>query len=145
MAKSSAKTKPTTISVATYIAKQRDPQTRADCKALVRLMRKVTGKSAKVWAPGMIGFGRYHYRYPSGREGDCFLVGFKPRQGQLSLYVMAGFGGSAALLRKLGKHKKSVSCLYVKRLADINLAVLEKLLRVSVREVKRRYPDEKKA
>lgn len=142
-AKSSAKTKPSRMSVATYIAKQRSPETRADCRALVRLMRKVTGASAKVWAPGMIGFGSYHYRYPSGHEGDCFLTGFKPRQGQLSLYIMAGFAGSAALLRKLGKHKRSVSCLYVKRLADIDLPVLEQLVRRSVREIKRRHPDKK--
>ena len=141
MAKHAAKTKATRASVAAFIAKQRDPQVRADCRTLARIMRKVTGKPGRMWGPDIVGFGKYHYRYASGHEGDCCLAGFSPRQGKLSIYILAGFDGSAKLLRDLGKHKRSVACLYVKRLGDIDLKVLERLVRGSVRTMQKRYPD----
>lgn len=140
MAKYAAKTRVTRASVAGFIGKQRDPATRADCRTLVRLLRKATGKPARMWGPAIVGFGKYHYRYASGHEGDSCLAGFSPRKGQLSIYVLAGYAGEAALLRKLGKHKRSVACLYVKRLADIDLKVLEQMVRRSVRATKKRYP-----
>jgi len=140
MAKHAAKTRVTRASVAAFFAKQRDPETRADCRSLARVMREVTGAPARMWGPSIVGFGKYHYRYASGHEGDSCLAGFSPRKGQLSIYVVAGFDGSAALLRKLGKHKRSVACLYVKRLADIDLKMLEQLVRRSVRELKQRHP-----
>lgn len=141
MAKYVPKTRATRASVAAFVAKQRDPQVRDDSRTLVRIMRRVTGKPARMWGPSIVGFGKYHYRYASGHEGDSCLAGFAPRKGQLTIYLLAGFTGSAALLRKLGKHKRTVACLHVKRLADIDLNVLERLLRGSVREVKKRYPD----
>lgn len=140
MAKQAAKTRVTRASVGTFIAKQRDPQVRNDCRTLSRLMRKVTGAPARMWGPSIVGFGQFHYRYASGHEGDSCLTGFSPRKGQLSVYVLAGFDGSATLLRELGKHRRAVACLYIKRLADIDLRVLERLLRGSVRAMKKRHP-----
>ncbi len=121
------KTKPTKMSVAAFIDALADPTGRADAKALVKLMQSVAGEKPKMWGPSIIGFGSYHYRYESGREGDMPLIGFSPRKAATVLYNMIGFSDSAALLAKLGKHTTGKGCLYIKKLADVDQKVLQAL------------------
>jgi hypothetical protein len=130
------KTKRTKASVAAFVAAIEDEGRRRDCKRLVALMKKVTKSEPAMWGPSIVGFGTYHYEYPSGREADWFLAGFSPRKQALTLYVMAGFTGYADLMQKLGKHKAGKSCLYVKSLDDLDLDVLEELVRRSVRHMR---------
>jgi len=101
---------------------------------LVRIMASATGSKPKMWGSSIVGFGSYHYRYASGREGDWFTTGFSPRKQNLTLYVMGGLSGYASLLKKLGKHSTGKGCLYVKRLEDIHLPTLTKLIQVSVKQ-----------
>ena len=126
------KTKPTAVSVEAFLDRIADETRRADCKTLVKVMKRVTGAKPVMWGPSIVGFGSYHYKYASGHEGDACLVGFAPRKSEISLYIMSGFAGREALLEKLGKHKAAKACLYVKKLADVDLAVLEELVRRSV-------------
>jgi hypothetical protein len=135
-----AKTKATKESVDDFIKKVEGEQTREDCRELVRIMKKVTGYPATMWGPGIIGFGTYHYKYDSGHEGDACLAGFAPRKGKISLYVMAGANNHTDLLGKLGKHKAAKGCIYIKKLEDIDTAVLEKLVKNSVDYLKKMYP-----
>lgn len=109
-----------------------DEGKRKDSLALMKMMQRITGEAPKMWGGSIVGFGDYHYKYESGREGDWFLTGFSPRKQALSLYIMSGFEGHAALLAELGKFKTGKSCLYVKRLDDVDLKVLETLIRKSV-------------
>lgn len=132
------KTTQTGASVEEYIANIADEGRRADCAALAKLMSAVTRKPPKMWGPAIVGFGQYHYKYDSGREGDMCLAGFSSRKADLTVYVFTE--GQDALLAKLGKHKRSKACLYLKRLADVDQAVLKKIIAASVAEVKRRYP-----
>jgi hypothetical protein len=134
------KTKPTEITVDSFLDNIVDEKARGDCYAIIKLMENVTGEKPKMWGPGIVGFGKYHYKYDSGHEGDICLTGFSPRKGNLSLYVLAGFEGQAALLAKLGKHKAGKACLYVKKLDDIDLDVLKSLIRGSVSFLKKKYP-----
>jgi len=136
-----AKTKATRASVDKYIAAIGDEPRRDDCRALVRLMTRVTKEPPAMWGPSIVGFGSYHYRYASGHEGSSCLAGFAPRKGDISIYVTSGFEGKEALLARLGKHKTGKVCLYVKRLADIDLDTLETLVERSVAEMRRRHPD----
>jgi hypothetical protein len=122
------KTQATTASADAFVGAIPDSGLRADCEALLRLMRKATGQEPVMWGPAMVGFGRYGYTYDSGRSGEWFAVGFSPRKANLTLYLMAGFDRHMALLGRLGKHSVSKSCLYVKQLADVDLAVLEQLV-----------------
>jgi hypothetical protein len=131
------KTKPTDDSVDAFLAGIPDETRRKDCLTLLKIMKKVTRARPKMWGPSIVGFGSYHYKYESGREGDWFLVGFSPRKRDLSLYIMAGVERYGALLKKLGKHKTGKACLYVSKLADIDLTVLEQLLRESVARLKK--------
>ena len=133
------KTKPTAEGVDAYIAKIADEQRRKDCKALVALMKKVTKAKPVMWGPSIVGFGKYHYKYASGHEGDSCLVGFASRKADLSIYVMSAFTGRAGLLKKLGKHKSAKACLYVKKLDDVDLGVLEEIVRRSVDYVRKTY------
>lgn len=133
------KTQATAASVDAYLAAIADERRRADCERLVDLMRKVTGCAPVMWGPGIVGFDRYHYRYESGREGDMCVTGFSSRKTDLSIYLISESPGQPALLARLGKHKMGKSCLGVKRLADIDLQVLERLVAESVAETKRRY------
>jgi len=135
------KTKATGASVDSYIDAIGDEQRRDDCRTLVKLMSKITGEPPVMWGTGIVGFGNYHYRYASGHEGDSCLSGFASRKGDISIYVTAGFAGREPLLAKLGKHKTGKVCLYIKRLADIDLRKLESIVEDSVAEMKRRYPD----
>jgi hypothetical protein len=132
------KTKPTKVSVAAFIDGLTDQTKRADAKAIVKLMQRATGEKPKMWGPSIIGFRSYHYEYESGREGDVPVVGFSPRKPATVLYIHRGFTGADALLGKLGKHTSAKSCLYVKKLADVDQKVLEALVVKSVAAVRAR-------
>ncbi len=122
------KTRPTAVRVDDFIAGLEKPVRRADAAVLREMMERVTGKPATMWGPTIIGFGAYHYRYESGHEGDACQVGFAPRAANLVLYV-GGFPEYDRLLEKLGKHKRSKACLYLNKLADVDLGVLEEIVR----------------
>lgn len=133
------KTKVTAASPAKFIDAIADEVRREECRALAKFMRKVTGSAPNMWDPGIVGFGRYHYVYESGREGDWFLTGFSPRKQALTIYVMGGFRRHGALLKKLGRVKVSQgSCIYVKRLADVDMKVLEQLVAASVKSLQKK-------
>ena len=134
------KTKPTKSSVAAFIDTLTDQTRRADAKALVKLMQSATGEKPKMWGPSIIGFGSYHYKYESGREGDMPLAGFSPRKAATVFYITTEFSESVALLGKLGKHTSGKSCLYVKKLADLDQKVLEALVVKSVATMRARHP-----
>jgi len=135
-----AKTKPEANSAAAFLEAVPDAQRRADGEAVLRMMQSVTGCEPVMWGPAIVGFDRYHYRYDSGHEGDAPIVGFSPRKQALVLYITPGFAGYDALLAKLGRHTTGKSCLYVKRLSDIDAGALEELVRASVAEMRRRHP-----
>jgi Domain of unknown function (DU1801) len=128
---SELKTKKTEQSVDAFLDGLADEGRRVECRTVLELMRKVTGDEPKMWGTSIVGFGSYHYRYASGREGDWFLTGFSPRKQNLTLYVMAGFPRFDDLMQRLGKYKTGKSCLYLRKLEDVDLEVLEELLRAS--------------
>lgn len=134
------KTKATTVSVDQYLETLSDEKVRADCFALTKIMQKVTGLKPLMWGPSIVGFGQYHFKYDSGREGDICLVGFSPRKANITLYVLAGFPGQEDLLKTLGKHKVGKGCLWVKKLDDIRVPVLESLIRQSADFLRKKYP-----
>ena len=134
------KTKPTKLSVPAFIAAVTDATRRADAKALVKLMQSATGEKPKMWGPSIIGFGSYHYKYDSGREGDMPLIGFSPRKAATVLYNMSGFSGSESLRARLGKHTTGKGCLYIKKLDEVDQKVLETLVVKSVGAMRARYP-----
>ncbi len=138
------KTQPTAASVSDFVDTIADPVRRADAKTLVKLMKSATGEKPVMWGPSIIGFGSYHYVYNSGREGDMPLAGFSPRKAATVLYVHTGFPGGDALLEKLGRHTKSKACIYVKKLADVDAAVLEKLVTNSVTAMRKKAGGRKK-
>ena len=124
------------ISVQAYVAALDDEQTAKDSRALIQMMRRITGQAPKLWNVGTIGFGTYHYRYDSGREGDGHTIGFYPRKGKITIYLMDGTKCHSALLARLGKHTTSRVCLYISRLSDVKLPVLEQIVRKSYQNVK---------
>jgi hypothetical protein len=123
----------TRASVSNFLAKVQDKQARADCQTLVKMMQEVTGQKAAMWGPSIVGFGSYHYKYASGREGDMPLTGFSPRKQNLTLYIMGGFDRYESILDELGKFKTGGGCLYLKRLEDVHLPTLKRLIRESVK------------
>ena len=125
------KTRRTGASVGDFLTSVKNKRRREDGFTLLEMMKGITGLEPEMWGPSIIGFGSYHYKYESGREGDIFQTGFSPRKQSLSLYIMDGFDGRDDLLTKLGKHRKSVSCLYVNKLADVNIDVLRELVQRS--------------
>lgn len=133
------KTRATDASVGALLRSIPDDARRQDCLRLLEIMKSVTGDEPKLWGPAMVGFGSYHYRYESGREGDWFVTGFSPRKANLTLYIMAGFDRYAELLERLGTFKTGKSCLYVKKLADVDEAVLTELIAASVEHMRRTY------
>jgi hypothetical protein len=133
------KTRPTESNVRAFLDSIPDAARREDCYALYALMRNTTGVEGCMWGDSIVGFGKYHYVYESGREGDWFLTGFSPRKQNLTLYVMSGFETYQELLMTLGKCKTGSSCLYIKRLSDIDQATLAKMIDDSVRYVKKKY------
>jgi hypothetical protein len=130
------RTKVTKVSPKAFLEKQPDEARRKDCAKIVQIMKKATGEPPRMWGTGMVGFGKYHYRYDSGREGDTFIVGFAPRKTDLTLYLPGAMQKSPGLLGKLGKHKTGKGCLYLERLDDVDLGVLERLIAASVKHVK---------
>lgn len=133
------KTKPTTISVPAFLDACADEARRADAKALAKLMQKVTGNKPSMWGPSIVGFGSHHYIYESGREGDMPIVGFSPRKAANVLYGTIGFAGADALLAKLGKYTTGKGCLYIKKLADVDVKVLETLIKKAVAATRARH------
>lgn len=115
-----------------------DPQVRRDCRVLARMMNRATRAGPEMWGSSIVGFGRYHYRYADGRDAEWMLTGFSPRRRNLTIYIMLGFERYGQLLARLGKHSHGKCCLYVRRLSDLHLPTLEKLIRDSVRELRRR-------
>ncbi len=136
----SAKTRPRDASVDDFIAAVPDPAQRADALAIAGMMGRLTGESPTMWGPTIIGYGRYHYRYESGREGEMCRIGFSPRKGQTVIYVVDGYDDKQALLDRLGKHKTGKACLYIKRLADVDAAVLEEICARSLAVMAEKYP-----
>jgi hypothetical protein len=136
-----AKTRQTKASVAAFLAAIDDPVRRKDCETIAALMQDATGAKPKMWGTSIVGFGSYHYRYASGHEGDSCLTGFSPRKDALTLYLMlGGLDGHSELLKALGKHKASKGCLYIKRLEDVDLGVLRKLVNAAVARLKKAHP-----
>ena len=133
------RTRPTDVSVESHIAAIANEDQRNDAYALVALMRRVTRQEPRMWGPSIVGFGSYHYKYASGHEGDSALAAFAVRGRELVVYIM-GFEGRDVLLARLGKHRIGKVCVYIRRLADIDLKVLETLIAESVANTKRRYP-----
>ena len=133
------KTKPTTENVEKFIQSVDNEQKRADSFELIELMKKVTGKEAEIWGASIIGFGNYHYKYASGHEGDPPLVGFSPRKSAISLYVFTGLNEHENLLEGLGKFTMGKACIYVKKLSDIDLNVLEKIMKETIQFLKNTY------
>lgn len=144
MTKAENKTQATAVSVVEFIAAVPDARRREEAGVIDTMMRRVTGEEPQIWGPSIIGYGRYHYRYDSGREGDMCRVGFSPRKAQLVIYLIADFGArqaeADALFALLGKHSTSVSCLYIKKLADVDMAVLERLVALNRDVMNERYP-----
>lgn len=133
------KTRATKASVTAFMNAIEDRQKRADARKLAAMMRRATGKRARMWGPSIVGYGTYHYKYESGREGDFMVAGFSPRKQALTVYIMAGFGRFDALLKNLGKYKTGKCCLYIKRLSDVDETVLEKLIVESVKYMRKNY------
>jgi len=139
MAKNENKTTETNASVDDFLNKVADEKKRADSFEIKAMMERLTGHPAKMWGPAIVGFGVYHYKYDSGREGDFLKVGFSPRAQNLTLYIMPGFGRYEELMQKLGKYKTGKSCLYVKKLEDIDKSVLEELIKESYSYMTEKY------
>jgi hypothetical protein len=129
------KTKPTEQSVTDFLNKIPDAERREDCFTVAKLMEEITGSKPKMWGPSIVGFGSFHYKYASGREGDWLVIGFSPRKQDLTLYIMMGFEKHGALMKQLGKHKTGKSCLYIKKLSDIHLPILKKLIKASQKDL----------
>ena len=134
------KTKPTKVSAERHIAAIANEEQRNDARTLVALMRRVTRQEPRMWGPSIVGFGSYHYKYASGHEGESALAAFAARGSELVVYIEAGFEDRDALLANVGKHKTGKVCVYIRRLANVDLKVLETLVARSVAETRRRYP-----
>ena len=131
------KTKVNKVNVDKFLKSVKDEQKREDCYKVLEIMKKTTKAEPKMWGTSIIGFGTYHYKYASGREGDWMLVGFSPRKQNLTLYIMSGFDEYDSLMKKLGKHSTGKSCLYIKKLEDVNMKVLKELITKSVRHMQK--------
>jgi len=138
MPKSKQKTTETTQSVSSFVKTIEDKQRQKDCFEIIEIIQKQSGFEPKMWGSSIIGFGSYHYKYESGHEGDAPLVGFSPRKSEFALYI-ANFDGKEDLLKKFGKHKTAKACVYIKKLEDIDVAVLKKLVTGSVKHYQTKY------
>ncbi|MBL8091554.1 MAG: DUF1801 domain-containing protein [Anaerolineales bacterium] len=137
MAKNDLKTKVNDASVEKFLNAVKDEQVRNDCYEILKIMKQVTKEEPKMWGSSIVGFGSYHYKSKSGREGDWMLTGFSPRKQNLTLYLMGGFDVEKDLLKKLGKFTTSVGCLYIKKLDDVDKKVLKDLVTASVKKMKK--------
>ncbi len=135
MANADLKTKKTTASVSKFLDSIEDATRRDDCRHVLQIMEKATGAKGKMWGTSVVGFGDYHYKYESGRENDWFVTGFSPRKDSLTLYFMTGIERYKSLLAQLGKHKTGKGCLYIKSLDDVDVKVLEELVKTSARDL----------
>ena len=142
MPRAQNKTAPTGESVDKFLTAVQPPEKAQDARVLDKVFRDVTGFQPVMWGPSIIGYGRYHYRYASGREGDFLATGFSPRKSAHSIYIMPGYADFAGILSRLGKHKLGKSCLYVNRLADIDLDVLSELIAAGLTDLGRHWPVE---
>ncbi len=138
-----AKTKPTEVKVSDFIETVANEQRREDAKKLVEILTELSGETAYMFGPSIIGFGTYHYKYASGTEGDAPLYGFSPRKDSLALYFEKEFPGKQDFLDRLGKHKAAAACVYVKKLSDIDLGVFKQMTIASAQHTKTLYPDSK--
>ena len=134
------KTRETDVSVADFLSSVTHPTRSADAQTLLDLFQSIAGYPPKMWGHTIIGFGRYHYIYDSGREGDCCATGFSPRKANLSIYVMPGYNDYSEILSRLGKYKMGKACLYVNKLADIDIDVLAELIRAGLRDLDAKWP-----
>ena len=141
MAKYEAKTKETGVGVDAFLDAVPDTGRREDARKVRAMMERVSGYPAKMWGPSIVGFGRYQYRYDSGHEGEMARIGFSPRAKELVLYLLGNFPRRQALLDKLGKHRTGKSCLYVKRLTDVDESVLEELTTEALAYMREKYPE----
>ena len=140
MAKAENKTKPTEITAAEFIAAVEPERKREEAEILDQLFRKVTSWAPVMWGPSIIGYGSYHYVYETGREGDMCATGFSPRKANHSLYIMPGYANFGPILERLGKHSMGKSCLYIKKLADVDLDVLAELIKAGLDDLGAKYP-----
>ena len=136
------KTKQTEIAVDDFLAAVPDPQRREDAKTLRAMMERISGYKARMWGPSIVGFGQYRYQYDSGHKGEMARIGFSPRARELVLYLMGGFPRHQELMDRLGKYRTGKACLYVKKLSDIDEAVLEALIGESLEYMRQAYPEE---
>ena len=134
------KTVATDADVTAFLQAVEHPTRRADGLALDQMFREITGWTPRLWGPSIVGYGKYHYRYDSGREGDFLATGFSPRKANLSIYVMPGYQDYSAILKRLGKHKTGAACLYITKLADVDMGVLADLIRAGLEDLHRIYP-----
>lgn len=135
MSKAKIQTIPTTVDVAEFLAQLEDEQQLDDSKTLIRLMHHVSGKAAVMWGPAIIGFDSYHYKYESGREGDMPRIAFAPRKGKLVLYIIDDATKYSDILERLGKHKTSKACIYINKLTDVDMKVLEELIETAYKDI----------
>lgn len=134
------KTTPNEQDVEAFINNIENPVRQRDCRVLLQMMKAITGEPPRMWGNSIVGFGTYHYQYDSGREGDWFRTGFSPRKQNLTIYLISGFERFEELMQRLGKYKTGKSCLYVKKLEDVDREVLEELIQGSVDYLSKRYP-----
>lgn len=139
MSKYELKTKKTEVSVEEFLDAVADEKQRADSYAIIEMMQNITKQKPKMWGPSIIGFGSYHYKYDSGHEGDMCIAGFSPRKQNTTVYIISGFERYNELIKKLGKFKMGKSCLYIKKLEDIDKNVLEQLIKESIKYTKEKY------
>ncbi len=140
MIDSENKTQPTDLDPAAFIAAIEHPVRRADAQVLLELMRRLSGEEPRMWGETMIGFGTYHYKYATGREGDFMRTGFAPRKSGQVVYIMPGYTNFSLILDRLGKFKEGKSCLYITKLADVDMDVLEELIQAGLDDMARKYP-----
>ncbi len=133
------KTQPTKASVEDFLNGVEPERKRKDAFEVLEMMKAISGKPPVMWGPSIVGFDTYHYKYDSGREGDFLKIGFSPRKASLTIYISSGFQGKEELLNKLGKHKTSVSCLYINKLDDIDRNILRKLIEESYKHMTQKY------
>ncbi|HEY3250641.1 MAG TPA: DUF1801 domain-containing protein [Ignavibacteria bacterium] len=138
------KTKPTNASVDIFLKGVEDQTRRGDCYKIISLMKKITKEEPKIWGTSIIGFGKFHYKYASGRGGDWFYTGFSPRKQALTIYLMGAFAKSPGLMKQLGKYKMAGGCLHIKKFDDIDASVLGKLIKVTIKFIKETYEQKAK-
>src|SRR5262245_30555660 len=137
------KTKRNEDSVDDFLNAIKDEQVREDCRTIADIMEKATKAKPQMWGSGIVGFGNYHYKYASGREGDWMLIAFSPRKQNITLYIHSGFEGYDELMVKLGKHSCGKACIYIKRLSDVHLPTLKKIINASVKHMRKTNPTDK--